>query len=1046
MRVVIEGNLSQSGSYGMVNFNLAKALASAGHTVSLVGIDMAVQQISDLISNVGVGESVLLAGEPDHQVDVRIRQIWPPIWVRRNPAERLIVIQPWEFGSIPLEWLEGIANIDAIWVPSEYCKRSYLQAGVDPDKVWVVPNGFDDSEIGSIKRKSVASKCKLLFLGGTIFRKGVDILIKSLDQLSDQRLDAIELTVKDAGYDSFYRGQSILEDTLLSHPRIGRRTIVMRDHLSRPGVLSLIAESDLLVHPYRSEGFGLPVLEAMALGTPILHTQNGATNEFCGSAESWLVSSEFTVSELPFVGTSMLADKCYWWEPSIDSLSEQLGRFIDSNGAEYTNLDAAREKASLLTWKNVALLAEEAMNGVLNGDVPSDGLSVLNRELRTALELKPEVSTTNVLFRLVAIGDYGSALQLARSLEAVTDLRIDSEISSVCDRLGSIVTCNPDVWSLGPFRSMVFQSGFEKRDRFAYVHEFEGDTGDTLKIARHISGYFSGCRSILDLGCGQGSMLRVLRSQGKKVQGVDADPSLVRDLSNDGFTIQLGSIPDDLDSLDFDNFDGVFLGHIVEHLTPENVERLFDWIFEKIADDGKILIQTPDISNPQVSMDNFWLDASHLRPYPVKLLKAMLSKSGFIPVDGACRKISEVAPLDIIALARRVPRAKGKLTINTVSSEQAVQVAHVGLFSGDSGFSQASRLMFDVCEYDNGAVEIVRVLVPQQTSAPFQEWKLSTPLKFSQQLSSDIAIVDLPLGWMSEILPQVRAGYRIARTTFEATPLPNSFARSLASFEEIWCFSQFDCQIFIDSGISQSKLHVIPPGIKLPTEEQLELSKRNEAKPFSFLSIFNFEPRKNPSALLRAFAVLVERFPGCELVLKLGGVDIGEFVSWMQGCLTTREMYVIKDQVRVITGSISRESLDQLYLGSDVFVLPTRGEGYGLPFLEALSFGLPVVCPDIGGHRDFCNQENSLLVETHLEPALIAESLGIFQESFWREVVLDELIEKMSQCVADPDLIGRLKRKALSESAKFSVSGYQALASKRLLEIVSNLKTNLAIS
>lgn len=1043
MKVVIEGNLSPGGSYGIVNLGLAKALASMGNDVFLVGTDIGSVEISELISEVSLSTGSLRSGEPEQPGDVRIRQVWPPVWVRRNSTERLIVIQPWEFGSIPLNWIEGINSVDAIWVPSAYCKRSFIQGGIDPDKVWVIPNGFDPGEIKPANPKTTNSKCKLLFLGGTIFRKGVDVLIKAADQLSDSHLAGMELLIKAVGMDSFYKDQSILEECLVSHPRVNARTRIERSYLSRSATLDLIAEADLLVHPYRSEGFGLPILEAMALGTPVLHTQNGATNEFCGPSESWLIPSVFTTSQVPLVGSAMLADRCYWWEPSVDSVAEALSRFIESNGGQYNLTEAARHKASNYSWEKVAILAEAAIVGLFSGVRPSDLLSNLFHDL---INYEQEgISSVEIVSKLVSIGDYGSALRFARRLEELTDPKIGSDVSSIRDRLDSIAGSNPDVWSLGPFRSAVSQSGGMKSDRFGYVHQFEGTDLDTTRIAKHLSEYFSGCKSVLDLGCGQGSMLRVLRNQGKKVQGVEADPSLVQRLISDGLQVQKGIVPDDLDSLEFDEFDGVFLGHIVEHLSPDDAERVFDWISRKILDKGKVLIQTPDISNPLVSMDNFWLDASHVRPYPVKLLKAMLSKSGFIPVEGACRNISEVAPLDIIALGRKAPAIEGSAKFRVAGCANAVQVSHVGLFSGNSGFSQASRLMFDSSACYNGAVEIIRVPVPQQGFDSLDDWKVSVPLRFSERLISDIAIIDVPVGWQSEISPLVRSRYRIARTTFEATPLPQAFAKTLQSFDEIWCFSSFDKNIFIASGIPESKLQVVPPGIGIHSREQLDSRRIKPPGKFSFLSVFNFEPRKNPIALLRAFAAVVGRFPDCELVIKLSGVDIGEFVTWMQNYISAAEMATIKDKVRVIAGPISKDSIDQLYMASDAFVLPTRGEGYGLPFLEALSFGLPVICPDVGGHRDFCNSSNSLLVETRLEPASISDGNGVFQESFWREVVLDDLIEKMVQVLVDPGLADRLKICALSVAGKLTVSGYQALASKRLLEITSKVNSNLSV-
>ncbi len=101
MRITIEGNLEQTGSYGIVSLFLGKALAKRGHEINLAGADILPDRLKELVdgeNNISVGESITAQ-------DVRIRQIWPPIWTRVHPKETLIVIQPWEFGSIPVEWL-----------------------------------------------------------------------------------------------------------------------------------------------------------------------------------------------------------------------------------------------------------------------------------------------------------------------------------------------------------------------------------------------------------------------------------------------------------------------------------------------------------------------------------------------------------------------------------------------------------------------------------------------------------------------------------------------------------------------------------------------------------------------------------------------------------------------------------------------------------------------------------------------------------------------------------------------------------------------------
>lgn len=1034
MRIVVEGNLSLAGSYGIVNFSLGRSLSQLGHEVAFVGLDIHPNQISALIAAQGFASPNVSVGEPQSPPEVRIRQIWPPVWVRRRPEELLVVIQPWEYGSIPLEWLDGIGNVDAIWVPSEYSKRSYLQAGVDHRKVWVVPNGFDPEGLTGNAR-SEHNKKRLLFLGGTIFRKGIDILVKALDALDDQTLDGLELLVKETGGNSFYLGQSLLEESLSSHPRVRSVTTVQRQHLDRAELLRLISASDALVHPYRAEGFGLPVLEAMALGTPVIHTQGGATNEFCGPSESLLIPSTLTIADQPKVGNSFLADKCYWLEPSVEQLTQLVGSLTEGRADTEALVDAGKKRALNLTWAKVGETAETALKGLCDGRIPDDSLSLLVNDVSDLLN-GSAARPAPVLSRVVATGDLTTAFHLAAHLERKTNATQSVEIASVRERLASLSTNAPDVWSGGPYRMLVAGAEFEKVGHFGYVHDFEGGIQATHLVAKHLSNYLSHCRSIVDLACGQGSMLRVLRSQGKKVQGVEADPALVAELRSDGFAIREGYLPGDLHNIDLDSFDGVFLGHIVEHLEPSEVEMLLDWIYENIADHGTVVIQTPDFANTNVGLHNFWLDSSHIRPYPIPLLKTMLSKSGFVPLEGGCRRIPEVAPLDIIAVARRIPRNISAKADKTAASNRGVRIGHFGLFGGDSGFSQASRGLLDINGLSDESVEIIRVSVDQDLSSQ-ATISQTVPLRFSDRIENDIAIVDVPVGWIAELGSRVRARYRIARTTFEASPLALPFQRAVSSFDEVWCFSHYDSDILARSGIQADRIIAMPPGIAVPDPDGVrKLRAGIKRDSFRFLSVFNFEARKNPEALIRAFCVVANELSNTELVLKLSGTTAEDFQNWLNELLGASQLAAARDRIHVIAGSLPRESIYALYLQSDVFVLPTRGEGYGLPFLEALAYGLPTICPDVGGHREFCDDSNSLLVRTTDAPALPVTGAGVFRESFWREVDFTDLTAKMFEAATQQDRLADLSARGMKEAARFGEADCKAASRRRIAEII----------
>lgn len=1044
MKIVVEGNFSPEGSYGIVNLHLAEQLALRGHRVAVVGMDISRDALQGLAtSHCG---SVLEFEEPLDGADVRIRQMWPPVWGHRG-GERLVIIQPWEFGSIPLSWLPGVRDADAVWVPSEYCKRGYLQSGVEAAKVWVVPNGVDLTDEGTTaerarEARAPGSPLRILFLGGTIMRKGIDVLIAALDQLDDVTLSSIELTIKEVGANSYYLNQSLLGQALDLHPRVTPHVRVMEGHLRRDELLALIATSDALVHPYRSEGFGLGVLEAMAVGTPVIHTHGGATNEFCNSRESLMIPSTLTVPETARVGEEILADRSYWYEPSVEGLRDIVARVVHGEIDLHPLAQAARERARGWGWDHAGETATRALDAMIERRRPDDELTRLESDLADSLH-RGFTGAATLMSRLAAIGDMASASEFAALVESRSDVRERTQLSSVRERLARISVDTPDVWSGAPFRSLIAAARHRRSGYFAYAHDFEGGDHATYEIAQRLSGYLGACGSVLDIACGQGSMMRVCRTRGQRVQGIEADPELVRELRADGFKVYEGFVPQDLSLIRAEPFDGVFVGHLVEHLQPAECQALLSWIFDNIADGGTIVIQTPDFATSAVALENFWLDATHVRPYPVRLLKAMLSKAGFVPVEGACGPVRDVAPLDVIAVARRVARSSPSsrdVARGERGARRAPLVGHVALLSGTSGFAHAARSLFALDPRTPSGADLLRVDVSavRDAMSPAD----AVELRALRDVEFDVVVLDLPLAWIPPVSALIRARYRVARTTFEATPIPYDLRMTLRGCDEVWCFSRYDAQILVDSGISSEVVHVVAPGVSVADSTDVIGARGHLGRErFAFLSVFNFEPRKNPDALVRAFAAVAARQEQCDLVLKVNGVTSADIETWLQRTLSSAQAECVRGRIKVITEPISSEALSRLYVESDVFVLPTRGEGYGLPFLEALAHGLATVCPDVGGHRDFCSEGNSLLVRTSSAPASVVVGSSFFRESHWRDVDEDDLARAMLEAVTGGEEFRRLGRQGLRDAARFSLDACRGASQLRLDELLAARRT-----
>ncbi len=301
-----------------------------------------------------------------HGVDVEVRNHeWPPD-LRAPAAGRLAVILAWEFGAVPRAWMEAIErNVDEVWVPSEHVRRMYLHSGADPDRVVVIPNGVDlDVFAPAASRRwatagesppSQAGGLRFLFVGGLIWRKGPDILVEAWRRAFAGR-DDVTLVLKDYGAGTIYEDadRSLYRELARSSgiPRIE----LIEDDLTPAEMATLYRSCDVLVHPYRAEGFAMPVLEAMACGLPVIVTGGAPTDEFCPAEASWRIRAQMAFFPDDRVDTLETVGRPWVLEPDADHLVEILQAVAASSPRELEARGRAAREASLwLSWDTVAV-------------------------------------------------------------------------------------------------------------------------------------------------------------------------------------------------------------------------------------------------------------------------------------------------------------------------------------------------------------------------------------------------------------------------------------------------------------------------------------------------------------------------------------------------------------------------------------------------------------------------------------------------------------------------------------------------------------------
>ncbi len=174
-----------------------------------------------------------------------------------------------------------------------------------------------------------------------------------------------------------------------------------------------------------------------------------------------------------------------------------------------------------------------------------------------------------------------------------------------------------------------------------YCDKFWGDTDGKRIKQVFFTRYFENCKDVVDLGCGRGEFLGLLEESGIKAVGVDGDVDLINRCREAGFEVY----HDDIFSfLEADHkFDGIMISHVIEHMDGVAAEKLLNLSFKMLNPGGRVAIVTPNSENLEVITNNFWLDVTHVRPYPLLLLIEMCIDSGFT-IESAGEDMTSMKP------------------------------------------------------------------------------------------------------------------------------------------------------------------------------------------------------------------------------------------------------------------------------------------------------------------------------------------------------------------------------------------------------------------
>lgn len=266
---------------------------------------------------------------------------------------------------------------------------------------------------------------------------------------------------------------------------------------------------------------------------------------------------------------------------------------------------------------------------------------------------------------------------------------------------------------------------------------------------------------------------------------------------------------------------------------------------------------------------------------------------------------------------------------------------------------------------------------------------------------------------------------RIAHTTGESSLINNRWKEQLNNCDLVLTTSNFFKEVLVNGGVV-SPVEVLPNAVDTSLYNvNLPKHHLHELRGMNFCSVFHFGDRKGPDKLIQAFGEEFNEFENVSLyihslsmeyVLKQKGMSISQWISLL--------LNKKKNAPILVTSNYLREDvLAGILKNFDVFVLPTRGEGFGLPLAEVSSMGIPSIVTGYSGVLDIVDSTCGWLIDYELEdiPLQYLTYFKNYVGGKWADPSVEHLRHLLRYCYEHPEEVREKGRKAHEKAQQFSI-------------------------
>ncbi|WOE69445.1 glycosyltransferase family 4 protein [Hydrogenimonas thermophila] len=382
------------------------------------------------------------------------------------------------------------------------------------------------------------------------------------------------------------------------------------------------------------------------------------------------------------------------------------------------------------------------------------------------------------------------------------------------------------------------------------------------------------------------------------------------------------------------------------------------------------------------------------------------------------------------------------------SNVEEFDIQVIGPFEKASGLGQATRLSADILEKAGYTVHRVDFDIDNPAPEGFNSIKSVSSLPKKAKINLihlNAESLPLAIAYMPDVFSDA---YNIGYFYWELNTPAKCHDLGMDLVDEIWVSTEY--------GVEQYKPFVDKPvvNVRMAYEEEEQVSKE-EAREFLFkryglssdlfvflgtFDSFSFIQRKNPLGLLKAFQKAFQKEENVRLLIKTHNrhrvFDPVQIKIWE----AIDNIVSSDNRIVLVNETFSYRDLLKFKKGADCYISLHRSEGWGFGMIEAMNLGLPIIATGYSGNLEFCNENNSWLVD--YDEVFLSEDDYIFviPGQKWAEPKIDSAAKAMREVFENQELrIQKAQNAKAYIQENFSIDAIAQRYKNRVNEIIRGL-------